>query len=1143
MLVLGVVVCSSLPVAFARPGATVGNLPVWIEPNRGQQSSSWGAADAAFVAQSGAWQAAIGRDGALTFTSTTSGESVGVRFPGARVLQAPVPEGRLPGVSSYFHGSDPAKWVTGVPQYARLRYREVYPGIDLVYYGSAEGKLEYDFEIAPAADPDRIRVEFTGIARIERARGGALLLVTASGQAIRQRKPVVYAQPSGRAIEASYRVMDGGKTVRFELAGRAGRGERIVIDPVIEYSTFIGGTAFESAKAIACDNAGFCYLAGEGRSRNGLVGPLQSSGNGGQEVVVVKINPANNTIAYYAVLGGDLDDTANALYVDSSGNAYVAGVTKSMNFPTRNAAQPNPGGSLFADAFAAKISPDGASLIYSTYLGGSGAEECRALAVDRTGAAYVVGSTSSRDSFPTTPGAMQTAFRGSLLQQSTTGYVTKIHPNGNRFVYSTLLGGSRQDDVRAIAVDDSGAATVAGTTTSLDFPVRNAMQPLLASAVSGFITRLHPEGSQPLFSTYFGGPAVNSIDALTLDASGNIVLGGSTTSPGFRTKSAAQPEFGGGRSDGILAKISAPGSEVLWATYLGGSDSDTVTSLAVHRDGSVICAGVTASQNFPLRLSPLSPAGKNDGFVTRISVNGDTLMSSMVLGGSEDDRALGVALDPTSDITYVTGWTGSRDFPIRGGALQTSFGGGMGDMFLMRLLQDAPATALAPSPLIVNTSVLSFNATAGSARPPAPLSVQVTSALQGQVVPFTVEWGVTGSGNWLSASPQRGETPATVNVFVNPATLTPGTYQGFVRLVPTSGGGNPISVGVSFQILNPSAEITSLSPSWLPEGTGDTEITLRGRGFAQGASIQMKPENANGVLVVSPTNLTATAVTFVAPRSVLFRDGSFELRVANPDADPSNPVSLLIGGRAIQVAPNAVLHAATGAPAPVSPGQMVLITGAGLGPGELTRYDSYAASALAGSGPSNSLPTKLSETRVLFDGVAAPLVFVWDRQICVMVPYGVAGAATVDVTVEYRANRSNPITVPIAPTQPGIFTVDSWVYGYGTIWNEGGAENSASAPARRGSAISFVMTGAGLSGSPQPDGRINVPPFNTPAAPVTVYIDGQEAELVQASDAPGQVSGLVLVRARVPQGAKSGEVTLSVKAGDLTSPPVKLIVE
>lgn len=1136
MLVLGVAVCSGLPVAFSRPAAASGHLPVWIEPNRGQQTP---ANAAAYFAQSGAWQASIGSGGALTFTSVATGESVGVRFPGVRVLQPPEPEQRLTGVSSYFHGNDPSKWITGVPHYGRLRYRDVYPGIDLVYYGSAKGKLEYDFEIAPGADASRIRVEFAGVDRVERTAEGGLLLVTRSGQSISQRKPVVYAQPGGRAIEAAYRFEDR-NTVRFELAKGSRRpGERIIIDPVIEYSTFIGGTAFESAKAISCDNGGFCYLAGEGRSRSGLVGPLQSSGSGGQEVVVVKINPSNNTIAYYAVLGGDFDDTANALYVDTTGNAYVAGVTKSPNFPTRNAAQPNPGGPLFGDAFAAKISPDGSSLVYSTYIGGSGVEECRALAVDRTGAAYIVGSTSSRDTFPTTPGAMQGSFRGSLLQQSTTGYVTKIHPSGNALMYSTLLGGSRQDDVRAIAVDETGAAVVAGTTTSLDFPVRNAMQPQLASAVSAFIARIHADGSQLVFSTYYGGPAMNSIEALALDANGNIVLGGSTTSPGFRTKSAAQPEYGGGRSDGIVAKIAGSGNEVQWATYLGGSDADLVTALAVHRDGSVTCAGVTASQNFPLRLSPLSPAGKNDGFVARISNGGETLMGAMVLGGAEDDRALGVAIDAASDATFVTGWTGSRDFPVRGAALQTAFGGGMGDMFLMRLQQDAPATALAPSPLINNTSVLSFSATVGSSRPPAPLPVQVSSAVQGQTVAFNVEWGVTGSGNWLSASPQRAETPATVNVFVNPATLTPGTYQGFVRLVPSTGGGSPISVAVSFQILNPPAELTSLSPSWLPEGEGDTTITLRGRGFAQGASVQMKAENANGVLTVSPTNITASAVTFLAPRSVLFRDASFEVRVVNPDADPSNPVSLLIGGRAIQVAPNAVLHAATGAPAAVSPGQMVLITGGGLGPGELTRFDSYA-----GSGQVFVLPTKLSETRVLFDGVAAPLVFVWDRQICAMVPYGVASASTVDVTVEYRASRSNPITVSIAPTQPGIFTVDSWVYGYGTIWNEGGAENSASAPARKGSTISFVMTGAGLSGStPAADGRINVPPFNSPAAPVTVYVDGQEAELMQAADAPGQMAGLVLVRARVPQGARSGEVTLAVKAGDLTSPPVKLIVE
>jgi uncharacterized protein (TIGR03437 family) len=1109
-----------------------GSLPVWMEPNRGQFG-----AGVEFMARSGSWQASVDR-GEVSFASGS--ETVRVQFPGSRVLQAPVAEGKLAGVSSYFRGNNPAGWISGVPHYSRLRYRDFYPGIDLIYYGSASGKLEYDFEVSPAADASRIRMAFSGVDRVEHRSNGDLLLTTPSGQTLVQRRPVVYEEYRGvrQEIAATYEVARD-HSVRVALSrSRSHPDARLVVDPVIEYSTFIGGNAFEAARGVACDHAsGYCFLAGEGRSRNGLVGPLQSTGNGGQEVIVVKLNPSNNAVAYYAVLGGDFDETANAIVVDTSGHAYVAGVTRSQNFPTRSAAQPSPGGPLFQDGFVAKLSPDGTSLMYSTYLGGTGAEETRGLAVDRTGAAYVVGSTTSRDSFPLTPGALQTAFRGSLLQQSTTGYVTKLHPSGNRLVYSTLLGGSRQDDVRTIAVDESGAAIVAGTTTSLDFPVRNALQPILASSVSGFLTKINAEGSQTQFSTYYGGPAINSLDAIVLDASGAIVIGGSTSATGFQTKNAAQPGFGGGRSDAIVAKISAAGNEVLWATYLGGSEADSVLSLALHRDGSVSCSGVTSSQNFPQRSSPLTASGKMDGFVTRISTSGDALVSSMVVGGAEDDRVTGLSVDGT-DMVFAAGLTGSRDFPVRTGALQSAFGGGTGDMFLLRIAPDGLTTSLTPSPLVVSSTVVSFVSTVNNPRQPAPAALQVTS-ITAQPMSFTVEWSLTGPGNWLSAGPQRGETPAVLNIFANPATLPPGTYQGMVRITPVTGGGQPTVVNVSFQILNPPAEISSLAPAWLPAGAGDTEVTLRGRGFAQGASVQMTPENANGVQLVSPTNISASSVTFLAPRSALFRDGSFELRVLNPEAMPSNPVSLLVGGRALQVAPISVVHAATGGTGGIAPGQMILISGAGLGPGELTRAD--VSSGL--------LPTKLEGVRVLIDGIAAPLVFVWDRQICAMAPYSIAGAAHMELVVESQANRSNSILLPVVTTQPGIFTVDSWVYGYGTIWNEGGGENAAAAPARKGTVVSFVMTGAGIPSSvvaplqPLPDGRINVPPFDSPVHPITVYVDGQETELISVADAPGQMSGLMLVRARVPQNVRSGEVGLAVKAGDVLSPAVKLMVE
>jgi uncharacterized protein (TIGR03437 family) len=449
----------------------------------------------------------------------------------------------------------------------------------------------------------------------------------------------------------------------------------------------------------------------------------------------------------------------------------------------------------------------------------------------------------------------------------------------------------------------------------------------------------------------------------------------------------------------------------------------------------------------------------------------------------------------------------------------------------MRAAADSLTTSLAPTPLVVSSSVVSFVSITGAPRPPSAVQVQVTAAGATPVI-FTVDWTLGGSGNWLSAGPQRAETPATLNIFANHATLTPGTYQGMVRLSPV-GGGTPSTVTVSFQILNPPAELTAVVPSWVPAGSDDTEITIYGRNIAQGATIRLVSEDANGTQVITPTGITPNSATFKAPRTFLFRDTSFELRVLNPEAEPSNPISLLVGGRANAVAPNAVLSAANGASGAIAPGQMIVIMGSGLGPGELTKADTSAG----------FLPTKLSGVRVLFDGLAAPLIFVWDQQICVMVPYSVAPGTNVEIVVESQNSRSAAIPTPVATVQPGIFTVDSWVYGYGTIWNESGSENGTGNSARKGSVVTFVMTGAGAPVAPVQDGRINVPPFGMPSNPVAVIIDGQEAEVLLVVDAPGQVSGLMQVRTRVPQGVKSGEVPLSVKVGDVVSQPVKVIVE
>jgi uncharacterized protein (TIGR03437 family) len=255
--------------------------------------------------------------------------------------------------------------------------------------------------------------------------------------------------------------------------------------------------------------------------------------------------------------------------------------------------------------------------------------------------------------------------------------------------------------------------------------------------------------------------------------------------------------------------------------------------------------------------------------------------------------------------------------------------------------------------------------------------------------------------------------------------------------------------------------------------------------------------------------------------------------VANPEAAVSNPVSLLVGGRTSKVLPSAVISAATGMAGPVAPGQMLLVTGQGMGPAELARPEVN----------NGILGTRANGVRVLFNGVAAPLQFAADRQICVMAPYAISASGSVEMTVEYNGDRSTPMVLQVVPTQPGILTADSYAYGYGNVANESGSENTASSPAKRGSIVGFVMTGAGLLANGA-DGRIGLgATVAAPLAPVTVTVDGRDAEMVTVTEVPGQASGLVLVQVRVPQSARSGEVQLAVKAGEVVSPAVRMFVE
>src|SRR6267378_1289589 len=387
----------------------------------------------------------------------------------------------LAGTSNYFIGNDRAKWRTSVPTYAKVRYEGIYSGIDLVYYGN-QRQLEYDFIVAPGADPRRIAFDVRGAKRIRRDAQGDLVLTMKTGEdEIRWHKPVVYQEKGGarQLVAAHYAVTDKNR-VGFELA-KYDVSRPLYIDPLI-YSTYLGGTAFDQAKAIALDSESNAYITGYTQSIYFPTTPdaIQTVCGGGKmlcstygDAFVAKINSTGSALVYSTYLGGSRADSGQSIAVDSAGNAYVAGLTDSTDFPTMNPLQPANGGGF--DAFVAKINPTGA-LIYSTYLGGSAQDQGSGIAVDSAGNAYVTGQAESNN-FPITQGAFETVCNGgSHCDPEGDAFVSKINPSGSALVYSTYLGGGGVDFAFGIALDSADNAYITGETGSSDFPTKNPLQ-------------------------------------------------------------------------------------------------------------------------------------------------------------------------------------------------------------------------------------------------------------------------------------------------------------------------------------------------------------------------------------------------------------------------------------------------------------------------------------------------------------------------------------------------------------------------------------------------------------------------------------------------------------------------------------------
>jgi hypothetical protein len=655
--------------------------PLAFERNDGQTDER-----VRFVARGSGGAVFVTGDG-LTLASRR-GAPMRMEFDGG-AARAVTGSMRLPGVVNYLKGSDASRWIRGVPLFARAVCEDVWPGVDVVFHGDG-GLVEYDFEVDAGADVSAIALRFDDADSVALdGRGG---LVVRRGEDEYRHLPPRVTQ-DGADIGGAFEVSADGR-VGFRVAGRD-RGRAIVIDPVIAYATYLGGSDAESAFDVAVGPTGDAYLTGSVTSVDFPVAdPLPGApGAGSTDAFVTRLNASGASLLYSTYLGGGGADNAWGIRVNASG-IYVAGSTTSTDFPSLGGFQPqNQGGLAEGDAFVIKLADDGASVVFSTFLGGAKDDGCRGMAIDATGAVYVAGFTTSVD-FPTTPGAAQTSIGGGQ-----DGFAAKIAANGGALLWSTYFGGASDTDaIDDIAIDSAGAAFVAGFTASKNLPSTGGWQPDHAGgSLDGFVAKFAANGTF-VNCTYLGGFAEDGLRRVAVDASGAPVVAGFTGSQNFPHLLAVQDSYdgGAGTGDGCVAGFDQSLSTLRFSTFFGGREDDDVHGLAISAAGSVFVAGNTTSPDLPV-ADAFQPefGGVRDAFVAKLSDQGTTLAWSTYYGRENYDAGTAVAVDPAGD-AYVVLQVGAGGLQTLCAA-QPGFAGGQGDCYVLKVTDVESALAAAPT--------------------------------------------------------------------------------------------------------------------------------------------------------------------------------------------------------------------------------------------------------------------------------------------------------------------------------------------------------------------------------------------------------------------------------------------------------------
>ena len=576
-------------------------------------------------------------------------------------------DGPLPGRVHRRVGA-PSMWQTGLPTYGRLIFDGVYPGVRLTVE-SRRHAVAYRFDVAPGGDPGAIRMRYAGADGASVEKGGRSLRVHAGGRALREDGLFCYQEISGsrREVPCRYRIA-AGTDAAYEVAldiGAYHRDRRLVVDPTIAWSSYLGGDGDDFGYGIAVDGSGNVYVAGSTASSDfPSAGGFDASLDGAIDAFVAKVDATGSSLVWSSYLGGSDSDEGYGVAVDGSDNVYLTGYTASTDFPTTGGFDTTFGGAPF-DAFVAQVDAAGSSLLWSSYLGGSDSDIGQGVAVDGSGV-YVAGSTASSD-FPS-GGGFDASLDGTM-----DAFVAKVDVAGTSLLWSSYLGGTDSDVGDAVAVDSLGNVYVVGSTSSSDLPTSGGFDASYGGSEDAFVAKVDAAGTSLAWSSYLGGSDLDEGYAVAVDGGGNVYVTGFTVSPDFPSSGGFDTTFDPS-GDAFVAKVDAVGTSLAWSSYLGGSDFDEGYGIAVDGVGDVYVTGDTFSLDFPSSGGfDTTPDAAGEAFVTRVDAAGSILTWSSYLGGSDSENGTGIVVAPGGSI-YVTGYTFSSDFPSSGG-FDTSLGG------------------------------------------------------------------------------------------------------------------------------------------------------------------------------------------------------------------------------------------------------------------------------------------------------------------------------------------------------------------------------------------------------------------------------------------------------------------------------------